>query len=100
MRKMDKIMEIYGLHSADLAAEPLKMNDPKYLKQKVHAYFGDNEKFHYISDMGSSLRRFQQQVKNGEKFKMVYGATGEDHYVYTEEPREGYEPALIPANED
>jgi hypothetical protein len=38
MKRMDKIMEIYGLHTAELAAEPLKMNDPEYLKQKVFAY--------------------------------------------------------------
>lgn len=100
MRKIDKIMEMYGLHSADLAAEPLKMNDPEYLKQKVYAYFGDREKFHYIDDMGSSLKRFQQQVKNGTKFKMVYGSTGQDEYVYTEEPKEGYSPALIPVDEE
>jgi hypothetical protein len=100
MRKLDKIMEIYGLHSADLAAEPLKMNDPEVLKQKVYAYFGDLSKVHFIDDLGDQrLKRLKHQIENGVKFKSVFADFGKDNLIYTNEPKEGYQPALIPDEE-
>lgn len=87
-------MEMFGLHSADLAAEPLKMNDPEYLKQKVYAYMGDLEKVHFIKDIDRN--KLYRQIENGVKYKSVFADYGKDKLVYTEEPKEGFQPALIP----
>lgn len=97
---MDKIMEMFGLHTADLAAEPLKMNDPEYLKQKVFAYMGDLSKVHFISDLGEErTRRLKHQIDSGVKFKSVFADYGKDSLVYTNEPKEGFQAALIPDEE-
>ena len=101
MRKMDKIMEMYGLHSADLAAEPHKMNDPEYLKQKVYAYLGDLRKVHFILVLGTDrLKSLNRQIESGIKFKSVFATYGKDNLIYTEEPKENFQPALIPVDNE
>ena len=98
---MDKIMEVYGLHTADVAAEPLKMNDPEYLKQKVFAYMGDLRKVHFILDLSTDrLKKLNQQINSGIKFKSVFADYGKDALVYTDEPKEGFQPALVPVDHE
>lgn len=98
MRKMDKIMEMYGLHSADLAAEPLKMNDPEVLKQKIYAYMGDVKKIYLPENLPDDWSRLRKDIEGGTKFISVFFDHGKDAYKISREPKEGYTPALIPAD--
>jgi len=84
MRKMDKIMEMYGLHSADLAAEPYKMNDPEVVKQKVYAYMGDISKVKFIKNT---------------KYNLKYAKLEDNKVFLSNTPKEGFEPALVPHEE-